>query len=296
MKNRVLLQEINQILERIDKKISESKDEQFRKTPEKKCQDLNYSNSSIRSINDMLNRRSKSQTKLNILKKKTDKKPNPENHSFSPLICKNSLRILSRCQSNKNTLGGTSNNLSGIDKANFPYTFKPETNQHSTKILKKAKKTRKVPWEELYKLSYTQKPKKNIEIEEIPTIKELSEKEFTFKPTNPDHPNIFERHSSWLQDKSEKIMALAELERYKEYKECTFNPKIKIKPKELSEDCLETINGVRLYLQRQKAVKKNTELKQSKSPQTTYKDLSLQQYNNAVSDLKNYLHSFNMNY
>lgn len=292
MQSRVLLQEINQILERIDKKINDTKEEPGTKTRDKSPEKLFSSNSSFKSFNDLFDKRPKSQSKLVANNKKADSKPNPENYSFSPLICKNSAKIMSKCLSSRKALKH-SNSSSVGDKKNFPYTFKPVTNEKSAKILKLAKKNRKVTWDELYKLSYSQKPKKNLVIEEILDVKEHSEKEFTFKPSNPNFLNIFDRHSCWLQEKSEKVMALAELERSKEFKECTFAPKINLKLSEL--DCdeeLQTINGVRVYLERQKAAKKEIPKKVQTEPRSIYKDLSLQQYNNALSDLKNYLHSF----
>ena len=298
MQSRVLIQEINEILERINRRIDDAQGEPAKTrvlSPGKKFSSCG----SFESFNGLLGKRSESQSKrqskLVARTKKTEPRPNPENYTYSPLICKNSLRIMSKCQSSRNickdSISSLADDKKKNKKKNLTHTFKPVTNEKSAKILELAKKTRKVPWDELYKLSYLQKPKKNLVIEEVLDVKEPSEKEFTFKASKS---NIFERHSWWLHEKSEKIMALAELERRKEYKECTFVPKINLKLNEVDDDDkgFQTINGVRLYLERQKAAKQEIPDQVKTEPRSVYKDLSLHQYHTAKSDLKTYLHSF----
>lgn len=130
----------------------------------------------------------------------------------------------------------------------------------------------------------------------LANIVDLDTKEFTFKPvlnkSKKVSPGLLKRNSSWLQNKAEKIALISRAEQLKEVEECTFFPQTT----ELRQNDGEAtgINGVHEFLMRHQSARRNKSQENSIKSISTYKDLTVNEYIEAVKGLNDYLHSINI--
>jgi hypothetical protein len=286
MNRRIIVEEINEILERIDQKITETQQVPITARKRAKPSVIKSMLSSASSLNDLLKRQSPSKPKHLSSSQGTSSTSGSKDLPFQPLLCKNSLKILK----NSKTKEKKSKPLSRVDT--FSYTFQPKTLENSSKILEKSKKVRNTAWIDLYQLSLN---KNKVKEEVIIETNESIFNEFSFKPKNHSNPRTFERNSEWQKGRNEKVMIMAEKKHLNEYKECTFAPKVFLRDFEESEVDLYEISGVNQFVDRIRSCAKREEGSLERTTVKKYRDISQVEFSKARKELKDYLHSFTIN-
>lgn len=210
--------------------------------------------------------------------------------TFRPAICKKSLKIAKNLESSKKRL--LTNPEKNIESTFFE--FKPRINEKSLKIIQRNKSCDKKVWESLYELSISRKIK--LENARKAQVNEI-DKDYTFKPIQTTqkkkYSGVIMRNSNWLKSKIEKINLKIQQGLDKGLEECTFTPEIHGIPSNTEEN-IEDINGVQNFLYRIQSARKDKPDAQAIEPKNTYKNLTKNQYSQAIKNLNEYLHSIDI--
>ncbi|CAG9320409.1 unnamed protein product [Blepharisma stoltei] len=243
-----------------------------------------------------------------------DKSPLKESSSsFQPQLSKKSMVIAKKLGSAKERLltqpaREATNNTESL-------TFKPEINKKSAKIANKlTTPSKQNRWEALYLQGHEQK----IKLEKIRKEAEESkkeDKECTFKPSitptkeRPDKSSTIDRLLSWGKVKEQKIKQKRDDDLEKDLEGCTFTPQINDLKYFIEED-ISSLRGVSKFLDRQHAARRLKEEKFGPTPikeelsseqtsegvsqynSTTSKDITMQEFAEAIESLHDELHSF----
>lgn len=214
---------------------------------------------------------------------------NEEGAAFQPLLCKNSLRIAKNLQNSCKKAG------SPVKEKIVEFGFKPEINEKSKRIVGNQERLVKKHWQSLYELGAANQIKAENK-RKIVQAEENNEK-YAFKPAINSNKKVkqgvIERNYSWLRSKNEKINIRTEAEQFRGLEECTFVPKTNefIGIREESEP-LGAIKGVQDFLYRHQVAKKN--VPEAKHGKKDKRDMTLNEYMDAVKSLKEYLHSIDI--
>lgn len=224
-----------------------------------------------------------------ITKSSTQLAQNPL--KFQPKLNKNSLKIASKLNIPKDRL--TTSSTPKLIPRDESYTYRPQINKKSQKILQKNPEN-KPRWDTLY----TKGREKQREIEKNRTEnEEREEKEAlncSFRPnilqpsSNVNPSQTVERLAVWAKNREVKLKEKKETEAGKDLKECTFMPKITEIlnfPETLTE-----IKGISRYIQRGKMIK-NSGLEETFISQPVSRDINKKKYNELVEALHNELQS-----
>lgn len=242
-----------------------------------------------------------------------DRSSNRSESPFQPQLSKKSLLIAKKLGSAKERLTNTPTREALNSTETL--TFKPEINKRSERIVSKISPNvnKNNRWEMLYNKGNEQKAKLEKKRKEAEDAKIKDDKECTFRPNitpikeRPEGSNTVERLLNWGRIKEQKIKQKRDNDVEKDLEGCTFVPQIN-EIKFYQEESTAGLRGVNKFLDRQAQARKLKEEKfgvfkeeyiqeiesatNSAYMSTMSKDLTLQDFTEAIESLHDELHSF----